>query len=244
MAALTTCEGNMAINPMLPPIEEPLIVRVSYDGDLECPTDSECTWSLYSLCRRHTNFITPSKDDEFGLAAGEMSEDLRKKFKSGLAHWLSYYEHGNCWWGRSDGYTPAGVEFTWDGRRKAGLLVWEHDPSEIGAKTYKARARDADAFLEAYSCWANGDGFWYSIETRDGDIIDSCGGFYGNNVDEMLRDHMAPNLLDREFEVEGDGADLEGKLRIMVEELWNKLGKRGRAKFLREKAKIWLGSGI
>lgn len=129
-----------------------LIVRLEYDHDAECPAD----WKLYSFGRRHTNFVSPEK---LGLGL-ELEADglpkvfdkkLRTKLKNGLAHWLSYYEHGSCWWGRKDGPVPAGVEFRWDGRRVAGLLVWEHAPRELGSKTYEGRCADADRFLATYT---------------------------------------------------------------------------------------------
>ena len=68
--------------------------------------------------------------------------------------------------------------------------MWEHPPKDMGAKTYEDRAKDARVFLETYNCWCNGDGYGYSVEElvklpcghEERREIDSCFGFYGNDV--------------------------------------------------------------
>ena len=85
-----------------------------------------------------------------------------------------------------------------------------------GAKTYEDRAKDADQFLATYTSWANGEGLYYCIEDEDGENVDSCGGFYGNDADYML-DEMVHSLIGHEFEVQGDAGEyLEDKLREKV----------------------------
>ena len=139
---------------------------------------------------------------------------LRDKLKNGLAHFLSYFEHGDCLWFRKDGTTPGGVEFQWDGVRLAGLLVWEHRATAMGAKTFEERAKDADGFLKEYTDWANGHGYRYSIETPSGKVLDSCGGFLGD-PDDML-DNIAAEIFNRSFTVTGDASNLEDTLRELV----------------------------
>lgn len=180
--------------------------------NLENPAEQDEQWTIHSFSSRHVNFKHPDElgigpPDEYGEPIVE-DEELKAKLESGLAFFLSYYEHGNSIWFRKGDHRP-GVEYRWDGVRIAGLLVWEHPEDHIGAKTYEERAKDADGFLKAYTSWANGEGYYFAIEDEDGEDVDSCGGF--DDSDYML-DEIAPQLVGKEFEVEGD-------LRRKVKEL-------------------------
>jgi len=184
-----------------------LKVTLSYDADLENPSEND-GWTLYSFCRRHANFKDPEELGMGELDAGGMPKlfgaegrKLKRKLENGLAHYLSYFQHGSCWWGRKDGAIPVGVEFRWDGVRIAGVLVWEHKASELGGKTFGERAKDAECFLKTYTAWANGEGFGYSIEDDHGNHFDSCYGFF--DADSMF-DQIRPHLDGQEYEVEGE----------------------------------------
>jgi len=198
-----------------------LIVRIEHDSDIENPCENgDNQWTLYSFCSRHVNFKHP---DDLGVTVGRnhvekvSNRTLKRRLECGHAFWLGYFEHGQSCWFRTN-TPPVGVEFQWDGVRYAGLLVWEHKPSEMGAKTYEDRAKDADLFLRVYTSWANGEGLYYVIEDEDGEHVDSCGGFYGCDSDYMLRE-MAHELIGHEFEVQGYADYLEDDLRSIVREL-------------------------
>jgi hypothetical protein len=185
-----------------------LKLTLSYDHDLENPSEFD-GWKLYSFCRRHASFKHPA---DLGLGPIDLgtglpkitNPGLRSKFAHGLAHVLSYYEHGNCiWFLHGDEF--AGVEFRWDGVRVAGLLVWEGRRTDLGPTTLEGRRQDAAGFLQTYTSWAYGEGFGYSIEDQDGNHVDSCYGFYGNDLDHMFQQIM-PHLEGQKFEVEGEAA--------------------------------------
>lgn len=183
-----------------------LKLTLNYDHDLENPAEFD-GWKVYSFCRRHSNFRHP---DDLGLGLIDPSTGLpkvnnpglRSKLKSGLAFFLSYYQHGNCLWFLT-GEQPPGVEFTWDGVRIAGLLVWEDKASHLGPRTLDGRRQDAAAFLQTYTSWANGEGLYYRIEDENGDLIDSCGGFFDA---ESMFDQINSHLDGKEYEVEGEAA--------------------------------------
>jgi hypothetical protein len=165
-----------------------LKVFLEFDSDTESPNGFDCGWKLYSFSRRHGSFKDP----------GSFDFDIQTKVNKGEAYWLSYYEHGNCWWGRHDGKKPAGVEFQWDGREYAGLLVWE-DPTDPTPP-----AKSADSFLEEYTDWANGRCFRFLIVDDDKEVIDGCGGYIG--VD-YFADCVAEAIEGRgEVEFKGEAA--------------------------------------
>jgi hypothetical protein len=182
-----------------------LKLTLNYDHDLENPCDND-GWRVHSFCRRHASFRHP---DDLGFGPIDpatglpkiTNPGLRSKLRTGLAFFLSYYEHGQCLWFLHGSDAPAGVEFRWDGVKVAGLLVWEDRASHLGPKTLDGRRQDAAAFLQTYTSWANGEGLYYSIEDEDGDLIDSCGGFYDA---EGMFEQIRPQLEGEEYEVEGE----------------------------------------
>lgn len=201
-----------------------LTVHLEHDQDIENPnTNGDGQWTLYSFCSRHTDFKHPDHFD-IEVSRNEVGKvrdrKLKRKLANGLAHWLGYFEHGQCCWFRTEAPRP-GVEFRWDGVRYAGLLIWEHKASEMGAKTYEDRAKDADAFLNTYTSWANGEGLFFAIEDEAGETIESSGGFYGCDASYML-DEIAHSLVGHEFVVKGDADYLESELRRKVKAIKSK----------------------
>lgn len=59
----------------------------------------------------------------------------------------------------------------------AGVLVWEQPVGDLGPKSLEERQSDARKFLETYTAWANGEAYCYSLETENGEPVESCFGF-------------------------------------------------------------------
>jgi len=150
-------------------------LTVHLEHDDKCPGDP--WWKLYSFNRRHVNFKHPSdlglgSLDDFGDPKVQKPA-LARKLKNGTAFILSYFEHGSSLWFLRGDYVP-GVEFQWDGRRVAGLLVWDAK-LKLGDK--KHMKQEARQFLKGYTAWANGEVYRYEIEDENGNHVASCGGF-------------------------------------------------------------------
>ena len=131
-------------------------VILDFDFNLQCPNDMDEEWKLYSFNPRHVTYKNP---EEIGLEINTnelivKDGDLKEKLKNGLAHFLSYCEHKKCIWFRKDS-TPDNVQNIVWSVKNAGLLVWEHPVDNIGVKTFRDRAKDADCFLNLYTKWSN-----------------------------------------------------------------------------------------
>lgn len=169
-----------------PALNIPLVVKIEHDHDPMHPEEGDGNWHLISFGRRHSNYRDP---DEFILHFTEegkpvaRDKELRAKLRRGLAFWCSYYEHSGSVWS----LMGEGPSCRWDSVRVAGLLVWEHPAEDMGAKTIKGRAEDARSFLSTYNAWANGEVYGYDIDDPEGDVEDSCWGYYGNDTEYMLR---------------------------------------------------------
>lgn len=199
------------------------IVEINHDSEIECPSDFDGAWTLYSFCSKHQHFKHP---EHLCVQVGRNQVGwiydpvLKAKLENGLAHWLGYFEHGQSCWFRTAA-APPGVEFQWDGVRYAGLLVWEKEEDEIGAKSYEDRAKDADSFLRQYTDWANGHGVWFSISNSRGDLLDSGGGYYASDLDFLLEE-IAREVKGHEFVVTGDYEYLQTQLEAAVKKLKEK----------------------
>lgn len=189
----------------------PKIITLYHDEFAESPAEfGDGCWKLYSFSHKHRSFEHP---DKF-FPDGKPTLALRNKLRVGLAFVLDYYEHGQCCWSLASN----GPSCRWDTARNAGLLVWEHSPSVMGAKTREDRAKDAEGFLETYTAWCNGEVYGYSIEEvvtlpcghiEMRDVTDgSCFGFYGNDLDYMKSEIIACLDGDTEILIKGDAQDL------------------------------------
>lgn len=155
-----------------------VIVKILSDYDIQDPSANgkfyDCTWKMVSFSRKHASFEHPDNFDNIGI---------RRKLAVGTAFMLDYFEHGACQWSLSGG----GPQCQWDTARNAGIMLFEN-PKDMGAKTYEDRAKDARNFLEIYTDWCNGYGHGYSIETEDGEILDSCRGFYDSQIEHTINE--------------------------------------------------------
>ncbi len=168
-----------------------------FHSEADSPNDNY-GWRLYSFSPRHTTF----------KALDSFDYPIRSKMDKGEAYWLSYYQHGDSWWGRAGHKVPAGVEFTWDGVLIAGLLVWEEDEPAPGPES-------ADAFLQEYSDWVNGRSYGFVIRDAEGEVIDSCSGLIG---DDWLAQAVAENLPPGQaFQVAGNAYHLEDLIREKIQ---------------------------
>lgn len=165
--------------------------RVCYLLHDDCPVDP-CTWDhwkVYSFLQRHQHFRPPA---DFGIDGDDLTlhvrdRGVRRKLSVGLAFLLSYYEHGQSEWRlcrRNPERSLAAVD---------GIILWEQKPTALGLKTYAERQEAARQFLETYTAWCNGAVYGFRVEKPDGQLCDSCFGFY--ELEYLFEAYLAP-LLD------------------------------------------------
>lgn len=197
-----------------------LTIRLEHDSDTENPlTECDGQWTLKDFTR--DGDCTP--EEVFTVQTGDYRTipnlGIRRKLKVGLAFMLDMYEHGGRAWSlRGQGY-----QCQWDTSRNAGVLVWEHKPGDMGAKSYSDRMKDAQGTLDTFNAWLNGDCVWFAVENADEEWVDSCGGYIGPDYAYMFDEirsavtrYMADNgftgcetVTEREYEEMADPEDEE-----------------------------------
>lgn len=187
------------------------VIRVDYDQFCEDPQNYDHTWRIYPFRNRgRVDFEERWRDfSNVGLQA---------KIRVGLAFPLSAYEHGGIkyyLYGQGPGY-----DRQWDYTYHAGIMVWEHSPKDIGAKTYEDRVKDAQSCLDEYNDWLNGNCYSYDItridkcptcqqETEE-EEIDSCSGIIGwDYLAQCLNQTIKDNHIEH--------AVLRGKAKGFIE---------------------------
>lgn len=203
-----------------------ITVRISHCSMVgESPCTNDGTWKIYSFSSRHCSAFEDANCKynriEDILPDGKVPIWLRRKLRVGTAFFLDYFEHGEGCWSRSG----TGPQCQFDNVRCAGIAIWEDDLDNLGAKTKEERAEDLDAELEIYNDWMNGHTYSYSIETDDGAIDDSCGGFIGTkDVVSAINEVISDRCVDEEIEICGDASHIGSYEKIagtVTREVWD-----------------------
>jgi hypothetical protein len=174
------------------------LLRLKIEHDEDCPNpfeDYDGAWILISFDRDYANsnrkdrrdrddFKTTEYDEETDEETEIVDPDLAKKFDSGLAFTL--YRRGDNW--------CINAHDT-DLDDAAGLLLWEHDPSDLPSQDYNGRIKDAQSGLDEYNSWANGSCYGYVLSDSEDDEIDSCWGYIGDYIQEVIKDELVGPYL-------------------------------------------------
>lgn len=183
-------------------------VDLSYYADAENPCDFQDGFTVHSFSKRHVNFLDPSKigifPDDYGDPEVSSKDEngkpnkYKKLFDRGLMFALSYYEHSNCVWSLKG----EGPSCRWDSVSLAGVIVL--DEEIFKGMRWKKKENAAREFLKEYTAWCNGEVYAFSIEDENGEVVDSCCGFY--DAKHMFETISSENDFGEnpEFEFTGD----------------------------------------
>jgi hypothetical protein len=168
-------------------------LRIQYDSTCDNPLEScDGMWTLHTFeggwyGKGPTDFFT-DRGGAHDYKWIPNTLDLFFKLRKGLAFMVGGYFHAG-----SSG-TSACVQDFDPTDKIAGLLVWEHPESDMGAKTYEERKKDAEGTLDEYERWANGECFGFIFNEGEKDE-DSCWGFVGG---EYIAEAVAEDYLTEE----------------------------------------------
>lgn len=165
---------------------------IKHDPDCGSPRDPEfndpcgimhCAHSRYTLGDKGA--ATPFVDDNWraGVHRPEVIVVLP----------IYMYDHS----GITISHTP--FDCKWD----SGLLGWHYMTLEAAEAGHPSLKHDRNmlvewaekclkAELEDYDHYLRGNCWWFGIYDAEGEIVESCGGFIGDDYDEMCMHHYAP----------------------------------------------------
>jgi hypothetical protein len=163
-----------------------ITIRIEQDTDAMAPWNPDFAdgqWTLHLFGR---NFCKPvgAERDEYISTTGGWSTPakdrreypatigLRRKLTTGLAWWIQHFDYGS---GGERIYLDCDIE------RANGILLWEHKPSDMGAKTVDERKQDAQCYVTECNQYFEGDVYGVIVDETDypAEYHDSCWGFYG-----------------------------------------------------------------
>lgn len=173
-------------------------LTVQHDDDVCNPCENgDGQWQIYSFNNRHVHFKHPEElqDEE----TGELKADIKAKLESGLAFFLSYYEHGLCMWSLA-GHGP---QCQWDSVSKAGIAIWEEPEENIGAKDYDGRANDCKNALEEFTEWCNGNCYCFTITDKKGKKISEGNFLIGSDqLEDAIREELPEDATKQNTEID------------------------------------------
>src|SRR5581483_3570876 len=151
-------------------------------------------------------------DDEAEILRYDLNKALREFEKYYFALPVFAYEHG--------GITISTREFTdrWDSGQ-IGIIYVSYDKikaefsvKHVTKKTLKRVAEILMAEVKEYDDYLTGNVWGYRVKNDDDDILDSCGGFYGNEGREEA-EYQAKQFIDWKIQEE------EKELRLYDERM-------------------------
>lgn len=171
-------------------------LQIWSDADCESPR----TWSnLGTFITKTRNYNSPDKDVEFlelfenaynseGVNTAEQHLKMFKKLLKENGNKIKYvclitkHEHGNVYYKR-------GAVQGWDSGVCGAYIVLVNE--ETKKYTNKKIEAIIDGELENYNSWCNGDVWGYTLYSDDGEVEDSCGGFFSSESveDEIKATH-------------------------------------------------------
>lgn len=131
------------------------------------------------------------------LTESQFTKCVDKAYAINVILPLYLYDHGGLTMNTS-GYTC-----TWDSGQVGYIYVSLDDlKKEYGIKRIGKKFREKiESYLisqvEAYDNFLCGDIYGYTITTPDGDDLDSCGGFFGDNFDKNGLSEYVLNSIER-----------------------------------------------
>jgi hypothetical protein len=197
-------------------------IEIHWDEDPENPREWD---NLGTMACFHPRYSLGDKHDwpmnREGYAA--FMEFLRKNNKTILALPLYLYDHSGLRIkiGSFDGLLPQGhAEFD---TMKIGYIYVEKDKvrKEFGKWTNETRAKAIkvlEAEVQTYDCYLSGSVYGYQVKDEDGELLDSCWGFYGMNevineakatAESIYRRSMIQFELPFMEDLKGDKANVE-----------------------------------
>jgi len=153
-----------------------LTIALHPDSDVECPIEDQteesdvilAIWQRNSRIADFNPFRDPQEALRHAIANGYEVLKIRGYIHSGVAYTcdpLAAFRYPfNCPW--DSGF--------------AGFALVKRSAFPERKKADKGRRQKvAESYLQTLSAWANGECYWFAILNEEGEQVDSCGGFIG-----------------------------------------------------------------
>lgn len=171
-------------------------LRIIQDEEPSCPREDD---NLGTMCCAHNRYTLGDKDPGYTIGdAGSWAaeeEAIRKQFDVVVILPIYMYDHS----GQTVRTSP--FECHWDSGQIGFIWVSkEKARKEYGWKMLtKARIAKLTEYLEAevntYDQWMRGDVYGFEVIDEEGELEDSCWGFYGSDPETNgMKDHLGGDL--------------------------------------------------
>jgi hypothetical protein len=141
-------------------------------------------------------------NEDYNWSREEYTKELKKYAKKADKEWiilpLYLYDHSGIT------MNTTGFSCRWDSGQVGYIYVSKKRAmTELGLKTFGKRGYEKTVKalrqeVETYDQYLTGDVHGFHLETKDGDVIDSCWGFYGSDfLTNGMLDHIPLSARDK-----------------------------------------------
>jgi hypothetical protein len=178
-------------------------VSIAYDEDAESPREWDtftkmiCFHKRYNLGDKHDYKHNDYESwEELGAAITDREKPI-------LIKPLYLYDHS----GITISTKPFGCN--WDSGQVGFVVVTQQTLDDYGFtiaeneswnRYYERIESRVEEDIKIYDSFITGEVYRFLIEDKDGDVLDSCGGFYGDYQDSGLIEYIKDSLSPEEFE--------------------------------------------
>lgn len=163
-------------------VNSPLL-EISYETNIDSPRRDD-NLGYFITCEK--NYDSPDKDEDLKSLIQNTSEESEsteehiEKIKTemefnGYGKVLAIYpvhrfEHGNVFYKR-------GIANGFDSSNCGFYIITDKTAEVLGTEP-KDFKKIVDIELETYTKWVNGEIYYFCLYNEEGDIVESCGGYY------------------------------------------------------------------
>lgn len=137
----------------------------------------------------HMELIKEQAHKEFKESAPRDGNSHNEELHIIEIHPVYRYEHGNVAYKRG---TSAGFDYS-----NCGFYIVTASSISGRTETTESIAKAIDEELETYTSWANGEVYRFTLYDENGEVEDSCGGFYSI---EDIREYLPEDWKDEKLE--------------------------------------------
>jgi hypothetical protein len=182
-------------------------------GDEEITDPIDWLISKMSISRRSVEKLEAAK--KYGFYSNEVREYLEHMFFNHdkfVAKPLYLYDHSGitiattpfgCRWDSGQvGYIYCSLKQAQEnwGRKRGGFNAKHEDWFNKGKKVTlrEMTKRVMDGELETFDQYIRGDVYGFRVVDQDGEVVDSCGGFFGTNwMENGMADHVQEEVMEQ-----------------------------------------------
>ena len=173
-------------------------IKIEQDIDSESPRDCDNLGTMICFHKKYNLGDKHKYDPSNYVGWAELEEDIKQQEDAAIILPLSLYDHGGIT--MSVGSPSQFPDAHWDAGYVGFIVVSKEKVKEeygnLSQKSLETAERVLRGEVETYDQYLTGDVWQYAIEDGNGEVVDSCCGFFGHDEAEKEAKRSAEYLAE------------------------------------------------